>query len=230
LVDQHILWAVAGYAHLAVDNRGRGSIWATGDTADPHGTGPSVPGFLTHKIDDPLNFYYRRLTVDAVRAVDFLRAHPAIDSQRVFVSGVSQAGSLALLTAALRPESVCAALVDVPFLCDYRRAVALRESNPNLEVRTYLRVHREREEQVFNTFPHFDAAALAPNATSTALFSVALRDTICPAPTVFAAYNRYGDKKEIEVHPYNDHEGGEAHRQSRQLAWVADRVCEAGSR
>src|SRR5690625_5610593 len=46
------------------------------------------------------------------------------------------------------------------------------------------------------------------------MFSVALRDVICPPSTVFAAYNHYGSAtdadpaREMVVYPYNNHEGG----------------------
>jgi cephalosporin-C deacetylase len=33
-------------------------------------------------------------------------------------------------------------------------------------------------------------------------------DEICPPSTVFAAYNYYAGEKQIEVWPYNHHEGG----------------------
>jgi cephalosporin-C deacetylase len=42
---------------------------------------------------------------------------------------------------------------------------------------------------------------------------------------VFAAYHAWGgpgfEDKDIEVYEYNDHEGGAAHHQRRQLAWLA---------
>src|SRR5690606_37615407 len=48
LPHEHLVWASAGYAHLVMDTRGQGSAWgAGGHTADPGGSGPAVPGFLT---------------------------------------------------------------------------------------------------------------------------------------------------------------------------------------
>jgi len=45
-------WASAGYAHLVMDSRGQGSSWGGGgDTPDPHGSGPSVPGVMTRVPD-----------------------------------------------------------------------------------------------------------------------------------------------------------------------------------
>ena len=46
-------WSLSGRAHLVVDTRGQGSGWSVGDTPDPHGSGPSAPGFLTSGVLDP---------------------------------------------------------------------------------------------------------------------------------------------------------------------------------
>ena len=45
-------------------------------------------------------------------------------------------------------------------------------------------------------------------------------DVTCPPSTVFATYNAYAGPKEIEVYAYNDHEGGQAFQQARQLDWL----------
>lgn len=220
LVHEHVFWATAGYAHLTVDTRGQGSGWTTGDTPDPVGSAPSQPGFLTRGIEDPHTYYYRRVYADAVAAVDVLRGHDLVDASRVAVSGVSQGGALAAAVAALAPASVAAVLCDVPFLCDFRRAAAVAQAEPYLELVRYLASRRESVEQAFSTLAYFDVAVLARLATAPALFSVALMDLTCPPSTVFAAYNAYAGPKEIRVYEYNDHEGGEAFQRTRQLAWL----------
>ena len=74
LPHERLTWAAAGYAHLFMDTRGQGSVWGSGgETPDPHGTGPSVPGFMTRGIEDPADYYYRRVFTDGVRAVDAVR-------------------------------------------------------------------------------------------------------------------------------------------------------------
>src|SRR5262249_25240105 len=49
LPEDCLLYASAGYAHLFIDVRGQGSGWRRGDTedAEPEGTGPQHPGFMT---------------------------------------------------------------------------------------------------------------------------------------------------------------------------------------
>src|SRR5512139_1923062 len=66
LAHESLLWAAAGYAHLLMDTRGQGSGFRTGDTADPHASGPAHPGFMTRGIADPHDYYYRRVFTDGV--------------------------------------------------------------------------------------------------------------------------------------------------------------------
>ena len=225
LAHEHVFWATAGFAHLVVDTRGQGSGWTTGATADPAGSGPAQPGFLTRGIDDPHDYFYRRAYVDAVRALDVLRGHALVDGSRVAVAGASQGGGLALAVAALAPEGVAALLCDVPFLCDFRRAAEVAQTEPYLELVRYLAAHRDAVERTFATLAHFDGAVLASLATAPALFSVALMDQTCPPSTGFAAYHAYAGPKTLEVYPFNGHEGGEAHHRSLQLAWLRERLA-----
>lgn len=219
LPTEHTFWAAAGYAHLVVDTRGQGSGWTSGATPDPEGSGPSQPGFLTRGITDPAGYYYRRVFADAARAVEFVRGVAEVDAEAVTVTGASQGGALALAAAAL-DRGVVAAMVDVPFLCDIRRASEIAPAEPYGELVRYLAAHRGRVDATFATLAYFDGAVLARLAQAPALFSVALMDETCPPSTVYAAYNAYGGPKEIAVYPYNDHEGGEAHHRERQLAWL----------
>ena len=110
--------------------------------------------------------------------------------------------------AALVPD-VAGALVDVPFLANVARAIEITDTNPYLELATFLAVHRDRVELAFRTLSYFDVAVLARRATAPALFSVGLSDTICPPSTVYAAFNHYaGVDRTITVWPFADHGGG----------------------
>ncbi|CAL4860663.1 acetylxylan esterase [Microbacterium sp. MM2322] len=218
-------WAASGYAHFFMDTRGQGSAWgAGGATPDPHGSGPAFPGFMTRGIDDPETYYYRRVFTDAVRAVDAVRTLHEVDAARVAVCGASQGGGIAIAAAALS-DGLVAAMPDVPFLCHFERAVGMTGRDPYDEIARYLAVHRGAEERVFETLSYFDGVSFAARAQAASLFSVALLDPICPPSTVFAAFNAWaGADKEIEVFPFNEHEGGQAHQWMRQAEFLAARV------
>ena len=219
LVHENMLWAQAGYAHFVMDTRGQGSAWSVGVTDDSEGSGPAFPGVMTRGITDPTRYYYRRLIVDAVRAVDAARSTPLVDPARVAVAGGSQGGGLAIAAAALA-DGVLAAMPDVPFLCDFPRALQLATQAPYDEIVRYLATHRDKTGQVLTTLSYVDGAHLARRATAPALFSVALMDPTCPPSTVYAAYNSWAGPKRIEEYPYNGHNGGGPFQAAVQLAWL----------
>jgi cephalosporin-C deacetylase len=214
-------WPLAGYGCLTMDTRGQGSAWSPGDTPDPAGAGPSHPGFMTRGILDPAAYYYRRVYTDAVLAVEVARQHPMARADRVAVTGASQGGGITLAVSGLVTD-LWAVMPDVPFLCDFPRATAIAEKDPYGEIVRYLGIHRDQIDRVFSTLAYFDVAMLARRATAPALFSVALRDQICPPSTVYAAYNLYRGNKEIVEYRFNDHEGGQTFHQAEQLRWMAN--------
>ncbi|TXS51622.1 acetylxylan esterase [Streptomyces sp. t39] len=218
----HLLWASTGRAHFVMDTRGQGST-TRGGTPDPVGTGPSVPGFMTRGVESPENYFYRRVFTDAVRAVEAARTHPLTDASRTAVGGASQGGGIALAVAGLVPD-LSAAVVDVPFLCDFPRATTLTDRRPYREIGDYLKAHRGRTGQVLETLSYFDGVHFAARATAPALFSTALEDRTCPPSTVFAAYNAWAHAdKQIEVYDFNDHEGGGPDQDAAAVAWLSDR-------
>ena len=222
-VVDHLGWAGLGLAVLVVDSRGQG--WTSGGvTGDPHGIpGPAVPGLMTRGIESPETLYHRRLITDAVRAVHTLQGWPGVDGSRVGVTGASQGGGLSLAAAALA-DGVAAAVIDVPFLCHFRRAVRITDSSPYREIRDYLAVYRDRVDSVFATLDHVDGVNLAARGTCPALFSVALMDLTCPPSTVFAAYNHWAGPKDIGVYEFNGHEGGGPLHAARARAFLLEHL------
>lgn len=226
LLDEWTAMSAAGYAHLVMDTRGQGSGHRAGSTADPVGSGPHLNGFMTQGIESPDDHFYRRVFTDAVRALDVLRAHPAVDPSRVAISGGSQGGGICLAVAGIlgllgESESARAAIIDVPFLSHMEHAVTIVETMPYGEITGYLRTHRGAEAWIFDTLAYFDGTRFAPHAEVPAMFSVALLDDICPPSTVYASYNRYAGPHEIKVYPFNGHEGGGTHQLAEHVRFLA---------
>ena len=218
-----LLFAAAGYAHFVMDTRGQGSVWLRGDTADIESDGgnPQLPGFMTRGVFSPQTYYYRRLFTDAVRAIAAARGHAAVDAGRVAVCGGSQGGGVALAAAGLVGD-LAAALIDVPFLCHFRRAATITDTDPYGEIARFCKTHRDRVDTVFATLDYFDGINFAARGRAPALFSAGLMDDVCPPSTVFAAYNHYAGPKEMRVWPFNQHEGGGGYQTAERLRFLRE--------
>ncbi len=209
-------WASAGYAHLLMDTRGQGGGWGGGgDTPDPHGTGPSAAGMMTKGIEDPDTYYHRRLMTDAVRAVDAVRSLPDVAVESVSVQGISQGGGLALASAALNGDAVKVCHADVPFLCDFQRAITITAAEPYSEISKFLAQHVDLIPQALDTLRYVDGALLSRRITATSLLSVGLMDEVCPPSTVYAAYNEITAPKEMAVFPFSGHTVPRLHDERR---------------
>lgn len=206
-VYDRLAWASTGYVNLVVETRGQGGPWSPGGTPDPHPVDPHVPGRMTCGIRSPETYFYRRVFTDAARAVQAAAQHPAVDPARVVVYGRSQGGGIALAAGAL--AEVAAVVADVPFLCHFRRAIRLTDEEPFSEIANHLRIYRSEVDLVLRTLSYFDGVNFAARGRAPALFSAGLMDRVCPPSTVFAAHNHYAGPREMQVWPFNGHEGGE---------------------
>ena len=216
-----LTWSCAGYPHMIMDTRGQGSSWLASDTPDPGDSGaPAAPGFMTRGIADPRGYYYTRLFVDAARAIDAARRHPAAAGLPVVTTGGSQGGGMSIAAAHLG-QDVAATLPDVPFLAHPRRAVDVTDRRPYCELAEYCRVHTGQVDQVFTTLSYIDVVNHGKRASAPALFSAGLTDMVTPPSTIFAAYNYYGGPKEIAVFPFSGHEGGQTTHFLTKLDFVA---------
>jgi cephalosporin-C deacetylase len=213
LPSAHALYPACGYAAFVMDTRAQGGTWSAGQTPDPGGglSGAEHPGVMTRGIRSPETYYYRRLYVDAVRAVETAAALPGVDADRIAVAGRSQGGALALAAAALAPHIVRLCHADVPFLCDIPRGMDVAQQPPYTELVEFLAVHPTLEAEARRTLGYVDNAVLAPRVEAKTLVSVGLRDPITPPSTIFAAYNALTAPKEIVVLPYSGHEPPTSH-------------------
>lgn len=228
-------WVPAGYAHLIMDTRGQGwytpSLFPDTHDEDVLAGDAGVPGLMTRGIGDRDRYYYRRAYVDALRAVQTAHSLELVDSSRVVVQGGSQGGGLSIAAAGLcgmTCVSLAGAMIDVPFLCHFERAIGLTDGFPYGELVTYLASRPHLAEQVLDVLSNFDGVTLGRYAQAPALFSVALMDQVCPPSTVYAAYNWWAanleetPQTEMRVYPYNGHEGGREMQTWECLTWLAD--------
>lgn len=222
LPQDWLLWPCAGYATLVMDARGQSGPNRPGATPDPvAATHPGVPGKMTQGLLDPDDYYYRRMYTDGVRAVEAARSHPAVDARRIVVAGTSQGGGTALAVAGL-VQDLAAALINVPFLTDVRRALEITEEGPYGELARFFAGERTHIDRALATLDHVDGLNFAARATAPALFGTALRDPVTPPSTGFAAFHHYAGEKELQVWRFNGHEGGGGHHRVEELRFLRE--------
>ncbi|WP_339319259.1 acetylxylan esterase [Paenibacillus sp. FSL R10-2734] len=195
-------WAMMGMAVLSVDCRDQGG--STGNnTMYTHGF---VSNVTSKGVHNKMEYYYRYVYMDCLKAIDFACAQADIDSDKIVIEGASQGGGLGMAIAALdnRPRL---AMVDVP---SNSNLVARIEGNHGAfgAIAEYLKQHPEQTDLIMDNLSYFDTMNLATRITCPILASVALKDETCPALMYFATYNRIQSEKEIVIYPFNGHEGG----------------------
>lgn len=232
-ISELLFWALQGYAILGLDVRGQCGETPDGRTYSQGG----FPGWMTLGLNSPQEHYFRQVYLDAVRAVEAICEQPEVDPERLGVFGKSQGGGLAVVTAGLvnglgneaglraKVKAVSAA---IPFLADFRGTFKmLREGEGALaELSWYFRLfdpEHQREDEVFRVLDYFDALNFAPwvgRVGEKSLFSVGLKDTLCPPPTVIALYQALSGEKRLLVYPEYGHESPDEFT-DRQLEFFA---------
>ena len=69
-------------------------------------------------LDNRDQYYYKRVFMGCIRAIDYLFTRPEFDGERLMVSGGSQGGGLSIVTTALDPR-VKYFVCFYPALCDH---------------------------------------------------------------------------------------------------------------
>lgn len=199
-VSHYMKWLIQGYAVIAVDCRGQGKSpdYSTYGT-DAMGT------WVTKGILNKSEYYYRKVYVDAVRAIDFASSRPEIDHKRIAIMGGSMGGGITLAVAALddRPKL---AIADIPNMCDLGLAMEQKSEGSLTHIEDFLHRYPEHIDRVYKNLTYFDNLNHARNITCRIRLSAGLKDNICPPQPIFGVYNHIEAPKSIEVYPFTGHD------------------------
>ena len=207
--EDYAAWLLRGYGVFAVDVRGQSG--ETGNTM-PNTYG-MTKGWMTQGILDKDTCYYKAVTADALRAVEWVLAQPETDPDRIVVMGGSQGGGIALLAAAFHPR-VRAAVADIPNMCQMDFGI-FNSTGSLTEAAEFVNRHPEHLERVLTTLSYYDAVNCAERIACPILVSVGLKDTVCWPETVYAAYNAIASPdKAIIAYPFAGHYTGAGHHRA----------------
>ncbi len=155
----------------------------------------AVDHYWFYNLDDRDRYYYKRVYLGCLRAIDFIFSLPQFDGERLAVNGGSQGGALSIVTAALDSRVKWLAAY-YPALCDvtgYLNGRAggwphmFNEANANFNVK----------DDKIETSRYYDVVNFARNINIPGYYTWGYNDLTCPPTSMYAAYNVIPGEKEL---------------------------------
>jgi len=156
--------------------------------------------FWAYGLDDRDHYYYKRVYLGCVRAVDFITGLEDYDGENLAVYGGSQGGALSIVTAALDSRVKC--LVSIhPALCDLTGYLKGRASGWH----HFFRDTYTNKPDKIATSKYYDAVNFARFIKVPGWYSWGYNDITCPPTSTYSAYNVITAPKELTLFPETQH-------------------------
>lgn len=173
-------------------------------------SGP-IREYWTFNMDSRDNYYYKRVYLGCVRAVDFITGLDDFDGQNLAVQGGSQGGALAIITASLDRR--------VKYLSSFYPA--LSDLTGYLEGRAGGWPHMFRNEftnkmEKIEVSKYYDVVNFARFVEVPGWYSWGFNDNVCPPTSMYAAYNVIEAPKELHLFQDSHHW---TYPEQREQAW-----------
>jgi cephalosporin-C deacetylase len=190
---------------------------------DEQAAGP-LKDYVSIGSDDKEKSYFLRMCLGCYRAAEYLTTRDDWDGRTLVVSGTSQGGYQAFVTAGLHPR-VTAMLANVPAGCDAGGRDESGKPSGRAAGWPYWAAGAKGRDvaKVVETSRYFDAVNFARRVKVPALVSMGLIDETCPAAAVLGACNVVQGKVERVILPKSNHHGtgnAQAMMYARTDAWL----------
>jgi len=148
-------------------------------------------------LDNKDRYYYKRVYIGCVRAIDFLMSLPEVDTSKLAVYGGSQGGALAIVTAALHSRIQYVAAL-YPALSDLTGYLHGRAGGwPHMFAPAQKGAFETTN--VLTTASYYDVVNFARMIKIPGWYSWGFNDEICPPTTAYAVYNSITAPKELFI-------------------------------
>jgi cephalosporin-C deacetylase len=180
----------------------------------------ALNNYWNMNLDDKDNYYYKRVYLGCVRAVDFIVSLDEYDGTNLAVSGGSQGGALSIITAGLDKRvkylaSLYPALSDMSGYKEGRAGGWPHMFHPS-DLSNYV-------DSKFETAKYYDVVNFARQITQSGWYSWGFNDTVCPPTTTYTAYNVIDGTKEIHIFQDTGHWQYPEQRELRKK-WLLDKL------
>jgi cephalosporin-C deacetylase-like acetyl esterase len=159
----------------------------------------ALSGYWNIRIMNRDAFYYKRVYLGCVRAVDFIFSLPEFNGSDIAVTGGSQGGALTIVTAGLDKRiRMMAALY--PALCDCTGYLNKRAGGwPH-----YFKEYEPKTGEV-ETLGYYDVVNFARRISIPGFYTWGYNDITCPPTSMYSAYNVINAPKELQLYQETGH-------------------------
>lgn len=147
----------------------------------------TLDGYFFFNLDDRDRYYYKRVYLGCVRAIDFLFSLPEFDGSTLAVTGGSQGGALSIVTAGL-DSRVRYLAAFYPALCDLTGYLAGRAGGWPHMFADYNKAFNVKKDKI-ETSRYYDVVNFARLVKAPGFYSWGYNDLTCPPTSMYAAYN-----------------------------------------
>lgn len=170
-----------------------------------------LKNYHSFNLDNRDDYYYKRVYMGCVRAIDFIFTLPQFDGENLIAYGGSQGGALSIITASL-DDRVKGLVSFYPALCDVAGYVYGRAGGwPHM-----FKDQKNNVSEKIETAKYYDVVNFARYIKVPGFYSFGYNDMVCPPTTVYSALNMINAPKEIVV---AEDTGHYAYPEQRNESW-----------
>jgi cephalosporin-C deacetylase-like acetyl esterase len=176
----------------------------------------ALSAYQRYGIDTRDKYYYRRVYLGCIRAIDYLASLPNWDGKTVAVIGESQGGGLSIVTAALDPR-VKALAAFYPAMSDITAYTEGRAGGwPDI-----FKTPENRTRENLATASFYDVVNFARRVKVPGIFTWGYNDETCAPSSTYAAYNTITAPKTLFLSLESGHSATPQQR-DRVAAWMQE--------
>jgi len=173
-----------------------------------------LDGYPFYNLDDRDRYYYKRVYLGCVRAIDFLFSLPEFDGSTLGVTGGSQGGALSIVTAGLDTRVKFLAAF-YPALCDVTGYLHGRAGGWPHMFNEYNKAFNNKKDKI-ETSKYYDVVNFARKVKAPGYYSWGYNDVTCPPTSMYSAYNVIQAPKSLAIFEETGHW---TYPEQNALAW-----------
>ena len=160
----------------------------------------ALNGYWNFNLANRDEFYYKRVFIGALRAVDYICSLDEFNHKQLGVTGSSQGGALSIATGALDKRVTFIAAVH-PAMCDHTAFLHQQQGGWPC----YFLYNDNPSQADINTSKYYDVVNFARLLKIPGWYSWGYNDNVCSPTSMYAAYNSIKSPKEISLYLQTAH-------------------------